>query len=267
MHAIGEIEELGEDGVAENFQRAHRAAALVALRDDFGAPVQLGKAIGKLPKRNELRAVDVGDLPFMGLADVDEDHVALRFELGRQLLYRYLETAGRRTVADPAERLVVDQLADRGVLAADGAVRIFPQLELAEPQLERVEQHQPADQRIPRPDDPLDGFERLNAADDARQHAEHAAFGATRDQSRRGWLRIEATIAGTFVGVKDRRLAFKTEDAAVDVGLPEQDAGIVHEIAGLEVVGAIDHDVVLSQDIERVGGGGPALLGFDRNCG
>ena len=106
--------------------------------------------------------------------------------------------------------------------------------------LQRVEQQQPADERLARAEDQLDRLGRLNRADDAGQHAEHAAFGAARHEARRRRLGIEAAIARTVLGREDRRLSVEAEDAAVDVRLAEQHARVVDEVARREVVGAVD---------------------------
>ncbi len=47
----------------------------------------------------------------------------------------------------------------------------------------------------------------------------------------------------------------KRKMRAVGVGLAEQDAGVVDQVAGLEVVGAVGDDVVVLEDFERVGAG------------
>ena len=92
------------------------------------------------------------------------------------------------------------------------------------------------------------------------QHAEHAALGAARHQSRRRRLGVEAAVAGPFLGVEHRRLALEPEDAAVDVRLAQQHAGVVHQVAGREVVGPVDDDVVVPDDLERVLGREPGLV-------
>jgi hypothetical protein len=50
-------------------------------------------------------------------------------------------------------------------------------------------------------------------------------------------------------------LPFETENRAIDVGLAEQDAGIVDEIASGEIVGTIDDDVEVPEEFEGVGAG------------
>src|SRR5438105_14058674 len=99
--------------------------------------------------------------------------------------------------------------------AAHRALRIFPELELAEAHLQRVVDQEAADQRLADAENQLDRFSRLDHADDARQHAKHSALRAARDQSWRRWLRVEASIAGAFLRREDRRLSFEPEDAAV----------------------------------------------------
>ena len=113
----------------------------------------------------------------------------------------------------------------------------------------------------------LDRLECLDAADDPRQHAEHAAFGAARHESRRWRLGVEAAIAGAFLRVEHRRLSLEAEDAAVDIRLAEQHAGVVDEIARGEIVGAVHDDVVLADDVERVLRREPRLVGLHVHVG
>src|SRR2546422_9546248 len=79
----------------------------------------------------------------------------------RSTLFPY--TTLFRSRADAAERLVVDQLGDRRVAAAHRAIWVFLELQLAELELERVEQQQPADQRLAGTDDQLDRLHRLRS--------------------------------------------------------------------------------------------------------
>ena len=65
-------------------------------------------------------------------------------------------------------------------------------------------------------------------------------------------LGIQAAVARAAGRREHRRLAFEAEDAAVDVRLPQQHAGVVDEVARGEVVGAVEDDVVVAEDVERV---------------
>src|SRR4051812_47422588 len=123
--------------------------------------------------------------------------------------------------ADSAERLIVDQLSDARLLAAHRAGGILAQLELAEPELQGIEQQKSPDQRVARADDPLDRLQCLNAPDDAGQNPQYPSLSTARNQSRRGWLGVQAPIARTLTGIEDRRLTFEAEDAAVHVRLSE----------------------------------------------
>ena len=93
--------------------------------------------------------------------------------------------------------------------------------------------------------------------------AEHAALGAARDEAGRRRLGVEAAVAGPVLGREHRGLALEPEDAAVDVGPPGQHAGVVHQVARREVVGAVDHHVVAREDLERVRRRQRDLVGLD----
>src|SRR5262245_9491165 len=68
-----------------------------------------------------------------------------------------------------AERLVVDQLRDRGLLAADRAVGVPPDPDLLEAHVQGVVQQQPALQGLALAREQLDRLGRLDRADHARQ--------------------------------------------------------------------------------------------------
>ena len=55
--------------------------------------------------------------------------------------------------------------------------------------------------------------------------------------------------------IEHARLPLEAEDAAVDVRLAEQGARVVDQVAGREVVGAVGDDVVVLENLERVGAG------------
>src|SRR3972149_3083333 len=65
------------------------------------------------------------------------------------------------------------------------------------------------------------------------------------------WVRVEAAVAALARQV-DRRLAVEEEYRTVDERLLEEDAGVVHQVARREVVGAVHDDVVLADDPQRV---------------
>src|SRR5215831_8502287 len=52
--------------------------------------------------------------------------------------------------------------------------------------------------------------------------------------------------------MEDRSLALEPEDRAVNIGLPQQHAGVVGQIARLKIIGAVNDDVVVLDDAERV---------------
>ena len=154
----------------------------------------------------------------------------------------------RRWRSTPQNCVVVDELVDRRMVAADRALGIAAQLQLAEAHLQRVVQEQPADERLAGSENQLDRFGGLDDADDARQDAQHAALGAARHQSRRRRLRVQAAIARAALDREHGRLPVEPEDAAVRVRLAEQHAGVVHQVPRLKVVGAVEDDVVVAAE-------------------
>ena len=147
--------------------------------------------------------------------------------------------------------------------AARGTCGVLSNVDRAELHPERVDEQQPAGERLADSDDQLDRFRRLNRPHQTRQHAQHAALGTARHQAGRRRFGEEAAIAGSVGQGEDRRLSLEAKDAAVHIGLAQQDAGVIDEIRRREVVGAIDDDVVPTEDVERVLRGQRRLVGLE----
>ena len=85
-----------------------------------------------------------------------------------------------------------------------------------------------------------------------RQHAEHAGLGAGRGQLGGRRLGDLAAVAGALVRQVDGGLTLEAEDGAVDDGDVELHRGVVDEVAGGKVVGAVDDHVVAVEDGQDV---------------
>src|SRR5262249_35097628 len=147
--------------------------------------------------------------------------------------------------------------------AARRALGVLAQLELAELHAQSIHQQQAPNQGLTRSQDQLDDLRRLNHAYQSGENSQHSAFGAGRHQPRRWRLRVQAAVARALFGRKYAGLAFKAEDRAVHVRLAGEHAGIVHQVARGEVVGAVGDDVELTEQLQRVGTGEPGLKGAD----
>jgi hypothetical protein len=99
----------------------------------------------------------------------------------------------------------------------------------------------------------------LHHAHQPRKDAKHSPFRAGWNQSGRRRLRIQAAIAGAFLGGKHAGLAFEAKDRTVNIGLAGEHAGIVDQITRGEVVGAVGDDVELAKYFQSVLAGQPGL--------
>src|SRR3970040_3044348 len=114
----------------------------------------------------------------------------------------------------PAELLVVDEICNRRMIAADRTLRISPDLHLTEFERQGIEEDQAVDQRFPCAQDQLDRLERLQAPDDSAQHAEDSRLRATRHEPRRGRGGIQGTVT-TLSGGKDPHTPLATGEAGL----------------------------------------------------
>ena len=243
--------------VAEEAHGLQRANATLAVNVILHVRIQLGEVLPERAQRHERHALDVRDLVFVEFAHVDDLDAALRL-VERLLHFLHGHLVGiphghRGFRRDAAELFVINQRRDRRLLAADRALRIAPQTQLAELHVERVEQQQTPHERSPLAQRELQNLRRLNAPDDARQHPQHAALGAARHHPRRRRLGIKAAVTRPAqVRREDTRLSVEAENRPVNIGLLQDHARVVREVARREIVRAIHDDVVLPDDLERV---------------
>jgi hypothetical protein len=141
----------------------------------------------------------------------------------------------------------------REVIAARGAVGVRAELHRPEAHLQGVDEQQAPHQRLPDPRDQLHRLGRLDHPEEPRQDAQDAPLGAGGDDAGRRWIPVEAAETRAVLRAEDRRLPLEPEDGAVDVRLPEEDAGVVGQVAGGEVVGAVHHQVVARDQLQGVG--------------
>src|SRR6266849_2116649 len=206
-------------------------------------------------------------LIFVRLANINENERVMAIDLrlhfgGIDLALGQAGGRSRRLVGNTAELVVVDQLGNRPVIAANGALGILAQFQFAESHAKSVVQQEAADQWLADSEDELHSLGSLNQSDGAGENSEHPAFGATRHQAGRRRLGVEASIARSSLIGEDGSLPLEPEDGSVDVGLAEQHASVIYKVAGGEVIGAVDDDVVIAHDFERVltGDGGFMLV-------
>src|SRR5712664_532944 len=208
---------------------------------------------------------EIADLKLVRFADIQNEKIVAaiqaRFQLSRRDL-RHLNIRRRSFLAaHAAEFVVVDELVNGAMLSAHRAIGILAQLQLAEFHSQGVKQQQAALEAIASAEDQLDGLHGLDGPDDSGQHAQHAALRARWNEP--GWrrLRVQAAIARTIGHAEHGDLSFEAKNRAVHIGLAEQNARIVDEIARGEIVGAVDDDIEISKELERVVAG---QLGFKR---
>ena len=149
------------------------------------------------------------------------------------------------------------------MLTADRALRIATQMHLTEALLERVVEEVTTDERLADPEQQLDRFRRLERADDSRQYPENSGLRARwRELGRRG-LGKEAPVARTIEGLEDGDLSLEAKDGSMHDRDAVFHGRIVQEIAGGEVVRAVDHDVVVLDDPVDVRGGQALFVSND----
>src|SRR3712207_5802536 len=213
VDAALDVVDVLEARVAQELDGPRAAPAGLAVDGEGLVAVELDQALGELVQRDETRA-DVRHLVLVRLAHVEYGDPVAVLQASLELLdrdLRHLAGLGG-LLRDAAELLVVDELCDRRVLAADRAVRVLAQLHLAEAHAEGVVEQEASDQGLPDPEYELDGLGGLDRAYSARQYPEHPALGAARDEAGGRRLGVEAAVARSLFGVEHARLALEAEN-------------------------------------------------------
>src|SRR5260370_23377769 len=152
----------------------------------------------KFPEREKM-SLEIADLVFVRLADIENKKIIPAFEPGLQFArsnLRHLRGgAGSFLAAHSAKFVVIYQLGDGAMRTAHRAIWIFEQLYFAEFHSESIKQQQAPHEIIAAAKNQLDCFHRLDGADDSGQNAEDAAFRAGRDKARRGRCMIKGAAA------------------------------------------------------------------------
>ena len=154
-------------------------------------------------------------------------------------------TSAGMPVAHPSGRVGVGARAAHPASGIGGDGQGVPGL------AQRVVHEQPAHQRLPDAGDELDRLGRHHRPDARAHRAEHAAHGARRHGIRRRLVREDAGVAGPLAGPPHRDLAVEAVDRPPHVRHAEPGAGVADQVAGREVVGAVEHEVVVGDHRER----------------
>src|SRR3989442_9550421 len=224
-----EIENLPEAHFTKEIHGFRGALSAPAMRHDFARRIQLMHAPRQLAERNEV-PLEIADLVFVRLAHIQDKQIVSmiqpRLKLMRRNLRHLHRWAGSFFAAHPAKFVIVNEFGDRAVRAAHRAVRIFPQFEFTELHSQRVEEQQAPREIFSGAKNELDGFHRLNRANDSRQHAKHTALSARWYKPRRRRFGIQTAVARSLGHSENGDLAFESEDRAVNVRLAKQNAGV-----------------------------------------
>src|SRR5438552_613917 len=264
VDAADEVLHFAEAELSEEVRNPAGTCAGLAVDHDLVRGAQLVDPSRDLRDGHEDRMIEARDLPLRRLADIEEDRCLPRIEFLLELVGGDLELLPDllRRAPEATEFLVVDQLLDRGVRAADRALRVLPQLQLAELHAKGVEHEEAADQRVAFTEEEFDRLACLDRSYDPREDAEDATLRARGHEPGRRWFRVEAAVARPLRREEDARLTFEPENRPVDVRLLQEDGRIIHEVPCREVVRPIDDHVVVTQDVQRVLGRQSRLVGL-----
>src|SRR6266581_1723383 len=121
------ITHLGETSLFQQSHGLRAAAAAVTMDDERLLAVQLLCALKDFAERDQFRAIDSCDLKFERFPYIDQLECIPRVHLPFQFLLRYCRNACV-VIPRAAKLVVINRRKDCWVLAANGTLRIAPQL-------------------------------------------------------------------------------------------------------------------------------------------
>ena len=146
---------------------------------------------------------------------------------------------------------VINQMVDRGVRAADGARVAMLNRNRAELHRLGIEGKQTVGQQFADTGEILQSLSGLNGAQHTCDSTQYASLRTGGNGSYGRRFLEHTTIAGR-AGQMGKRLAVEAQDASMRERLARHHTSVVDEKLHREVVGTIDDEVVLLDDIERV---------------
>ena len=152
------------------------------------------------------------------------------------------------------------QAGDGRPLAAQGTGGIFLESQNSVIKMKRIVQEEAASQRVSNAEYQLHDFCGLDQADLSRDRAQDAYLASGRDEAvpwRVGPYTAQARASGS--GMKDTSLALEARGSSEYIRLSREEAGIIHQVFGGEIVRPIKDDVKTLQYSENVTGGDPLI--------
>ena len=190
---------------------------------------------------------------FGGLPHVQQKRREVQLQRVAQLFDGHGWLQIHRVIA--AKFFIIDQIAEGRLFPAKWTAFFRSHLQGAEFQREGIDHYQPPHGRLPDVQQKFDGLQGLQGADQSRQNPQHPTGGAVGYLVDRRWLGKQTAVAGgTAGGVEKADLAFEAVDAAVNQGFAAQKAGVVEQVSGRVIIGSVDDDIVIRNDLPGVAG-------------
>jgi hypothetical protein len=162
--------------------------------------------------------------------------------------------------------VIIFEPLDLRLLVAKRTGRILPDRKCLKFHIERIVNQKLTDQGLSLLENQFDGLCGLNQSNLPGYNSQDTRLVSAGDQTRRRRLRKETPKAWpSLLGREDTGLAFKLENASVDIGFPCKERCIVCQKLGREVVGTIDDDVVLWKDFKGILGSQSFLISYNLN--
>src|ERR1039457_1673473 len=161
--------------------------------------------------------------------------------------------SGHLQIADSHGIQFILDLGDGRVITADRTGGFALERHLAKFHPQGAVGQQTVGKKFPLAQQKFDSFGCLDGTDDTGQHTDHTGLGAAGNGVLGGRFRKDAAITGRFVGLDRDGLAVELQDAAMGVRLAGQDTGVVDQEFCGKVVGAVDNEIIINDNLVNVG--------------
>src|SRR3954452_18363000 len=159
-----QVVHLAESCLLQEGHRLGTASAHLAVHDYLAAGVQFIYALRQIIQGDQI-ATDVADLVLVRLAHIEHEQILFRVQTPLQIFHLYLGNSaayGLLLSSNAAKLVVVYQLGNRGMRAADRAIWILTQFQFAELHSQSIHQQQAANEGLAHTKDQLDHFRSLH---------------------------------------------------------------------------------------------------------
>jgi hypothetical protein len=236
-----------------------------AKDQDLAFPGEFREALRNLIHRHVKGPRKTGDRQLFRLSHIQKDKIVSASLFFCQFPHANLHNAFYNLPRARANFIIILELPDASLLPTKSTARVTGKNVFFEIHFQRVHTKQAPYQGFADSRNEFEDLHRLKGTHYSRKDAQHPRLRTARNFSRGGRFGIKAPVAWTLLGKEHAHPSFKPENASMDVRLPEEKAGIVHQITRGEIIGPIHYHVIRAQNLKSIFPGQTHRVDFQLN--